>query len=115
MEKAPRQNQRRVVPRILVDLPVTLTWQGKDFPCQGRQLSEFGILLAPGHKELVSEGIQVKFNLDSPSRSLSLSGIVAYAIPNGIGIRFKDLSAQQQTVLNEYVQTRAAGTVNPVA
>jgi hypothetical protein len=63
---------------------------------------------------MVSEDIQVKFDLDSPGGSLSLSGIVAYAIHNAIGIRFKDLSADQQTVLREYVQTRAAGTLNPV-
>ena len=106
MEKAPRWNQRRRVPRISVELPVTLTWERKSFPCQARQLSEFGILVACEHKELVGKDIQIKLKLDSPHRSLSLSGIVAYAIDNGIGVRFKDLSAEQQPVLKDYVEAR---------
>ena len=106
MEKAPRWNQRRRVPRISVELPVTLTWERKSFPCQARQLSEFGILVACEHKELVGKEIQVKLKLDSPSRSLSLSGIVAYAIDTGIGVRFNDLSAEQQALLKDYVEAR---------
>jgi PilZ domain len=58
------------------------------------------------HKELVGKDIQVRLKLDSPSRSLSLSGIVAYAIDNEIGVRFKDLSAEQQPVLKDYVEAR---------
>ena len=111
MEKAPWQIQRRV-PRVLVNLPVTMIWKKKNFPCHARQLSEYGILLAPDHKELVREDIQVKFDLDSPSYSLTLSGIVAYAIDNGIGIRFKDMSTKQETALKEYVQARAADAMN---
>ena len=72
MEPAARANHRRRVPRISVDLPVTLTWKRKNFPCQARQLSEFGILLASEHKELVGQDIRLKLDLDSPSRSLSL-------------------------------------------
>jgi hypothetical protein len=106
MEIAPRWNERRRVPRITVELPVTLTWERKSFPCQARQLSEFGILVACEHKELVGKDIQVRLKLDSPSRSLSLSGIVAYAIDNEIGVRFKDLSAEQQPVLKDYVEAR---------
>jgi hypothetical protein len=106
MDKAPRWNERRRVPRITVELAVTLTWERKSFPCQARQLSEFGILLACEHKELVGKDIQVRLKLDSPSRSLSLSGIVAYAIDNEIGVRFKDLSAEQQPVLKDYVEAR---------
>ena len=89
-----------------------MIWGKKNFPCHACQLSEYGILLVPEHKELVREDIQVTFDLDSPNHSLSLSGIVAYATDNGIGIRFKNMSTKQQTILKEYVQARAADTVN---
>ena len=111
METAPRRNQRRRVPRISVDLPVILTWERKNFPCQARQLSEFGILLASEHKELVGENVRVRLNLDSPTRSLPLSGIVAYAVDNGIGVRFEEVPAERQAVLKDYVQARGIGIV----
>lgn len=106
MEKAARWDQRRRVPRVSIELPVSLTWERKSFPCHARQLSEFGILVTCDHEELVGKDIQVKLKLDSPSRLLSLSGIVAYAIDNGIGVCFKDLSAEQQPVLKDYVDAR---------
>jgi len=92
-----------------VDLPVTLTWKRKNFPCQARQLSEFGILVASEHKELVGEDIQLRLELDSPSRSLSLSGIVVYAVDQGIGVRFEHISPEQQPVLKDYVEARGIG------
>ena len=113
MERALRRNQRRRVPRVPVDLPVTVTWKKKNFPCHARQLSEFGILLASDHKELVGEDIRLKLDLDAPNRSLSLAGIVVYAIEKGIGVRFEAVSPEDQPVLKSYVQARGIGVEKP--
>jgi hypothetical protein len=90
-----------------------MIWENKNFHCQARQLSEYGMLLVPEHKELIREDVQIKFELDSPHHSLSLSGIIAYAIDDGTGVRFKSMSTMQKTILREYVQARYADAANP--
>ncbi len=111
MEAALRKNQRRRVPRIPVDFPVTLTWGRKRIRCRAREFSEFGILLTPPQKELVGENIQLDLTLEPPSPALSLSGVVVYAVDKGIGVRFENVSPDQQAPLKNYVQARGIGIV----
>ncbi len=105
MEEGLSGPRRRRVPRVSVNFPVILTWDKKKIPCQACQISELGILLAPSQKELVGENVQLEFTTDSPSRFLSLSGIVIYAINSGIGIRFNAGPSEQQDLLRDYLQS----------
>ena len=112
-EKALRRNQRRRVPRISVDSPDILTWGRKQFRCQARQLSEFGIFVGSTHHELVGENVQVNVTLESSTPPLSLLGIVIYATDSGLGIRFEDVTPEHHASLKSYVQARGIGVVKP--
>ena len=98
------KKQTRRFTRASVSLPVTVASESTNFHCQGLQLSEFGILLGSEHKEAVGKVVQLKLELESLSRSLFLSGTVAYTIDKGFGIRFKGLSEEQRTVLKDYLK-----------
>ena len=110
MEKL-RHNQRRRVPRVIVDLAVTLIAGKKKFRSRVLQLSEFGILVASAHKDLIGQKIRVDLSLEPPHQSLSLSAVVVYTNNGGTGIRFEDESAAQHALLKSYVQARGIGIV----
>src|ERR1035437_3876133 len=101
--KAPaKPAERRRAPRIPVNFPVTVTWGRKQYRCQARELSEFGILLASTHKELAGD-VGVELGLNPGSTSVSLKGVVAYATDTGVAVRFKNISSEQRTVLKNYI------------
>ena len=55
MQETAKASERRRVPRISVDLPATVTWSRKRRPWRARELSEFGVFLAPKRKEPAKE------------------------------------------------------------
>jgi hypothetical protein len=69
------------------------------------------MLVASPEKELVGERVQVDLNLERPSPSVSLSGVVVYALDSGIGIRFEGVLPRHSACLKNYVQARRVGTV----
>jgi hypothetical protein len=113
MEKVLRRNQIRRVPRVSVDFPVVLTHGKKRFNFKAVQLSEFGVLVGPPRKELVGEDVGAELSLEPPSPSVSVSGVVFYAVDDGIGVRFESMSPAQQAILKEYVQVRGIGVAKP--
>ena len=112
-EKPLRRNQRRRVARVPVEFPVQVTWGKKQYQCQARQLSDFGILLTPPRKELVGENIGVRFALGKPKSAFNLSGVVVYAAESGCGIRFESNNPEQLTSLHNYVHSLGIGVVRP--
>ena len=109
MQKAPGRIEHRRIPRIWVNFQAVLIWKGKKIHCEARNLSEAGMLLATSHKELVGENIQLQLMLQPPSPSLLLNGAVIYVVPNGIGVRFKEVSPEQRPVLQSYLQAHGIG------
>ena len=109
MENAPWQSQTKRFPRVSVDFPVIVLFEEKRFRCQALQLSEFGIFLAPTYRDLVGKSVRIKLILESPIPSLFLSAIVAYATIDGLGIRFKKISLDQQLSLRSYVHASGIG------
>ena len=107
--KPPSQNENRRIPRIWVNFQVVLTCKEKKLHCEARNLSEAGMLIATSHKELVGEAVQVQLILQAPSPSLLLNGTAIYVVPGGIGIRFKDMTAEQRPVLQTYLQAHGIG------
>jgi hypothetical protein len=51
--------------------------------------------------------------LEPPNPPLRLSGVVAYATPDGLGIRFADVSPEQRLLLRDYVNVRGIGISRP--
>jgi len=112
MKEPEKRSERRRVPRIPVEFPVTLLQGRKHHKVKAIECSEFGILLTPALKELVGENVQVALSLEQKkSSSLSIPGVVAYASEIGIGIRFKNVPAEQQAILKEYVRAHGIGIV----
>jgi hypothetical protein len=107
--KPPGRNEHRRIPRIWVNFPAVLSWNGKKIHCEARNLSENGALLATSHKELVGENVQLQLLLQPPSPSLLLNGAVIYTVPSGIGVRFKDVSPEDRPVLQTYLQAHGIG------
>jgi PilZ domain-containing protein len=106
MKEPNRPAERRRSPRIAVQFPVTVSWGKKQYRWHAREFSEFGILLASTHKELVGEDVEVNLALESFDSAISLAGIVAYATDAGVAVRFKDISAEHRMVLRNYIESQ---------
>jgi hypothetical protein len=104
-ETADRPYDRRRAPRITVKFPVTIAWGKKKFSCHAEEFSEFGILVAPKHKELVGQEVELNLALDTPKETFAIKGIVAYATDAGLGVRFKDVTEEQQASLKDFLFT----------
>ena len=114
MKEYSRPSERRRVPRIPVDFPVTLTVGRKQYRGQACEFSEYGILLTSPNKELVGDEVQVALSLNPNEAPLSVTGMVVYATDSGIGIRFKNVPTEDQLTLRAYAHTRGIGIVeNP--
>lgn len=118
MKESSRSQEKRRVPRIPVDFPVAVTFGRKQFRWQARELSEYGILVASPNvaspnKELVGEDVQLALSWNPNEPPLSLLGVVVYSTDSGIGIRFKNVSPENQVTLRAYAQVRGIGISRP--
>ena len=101
MEHGPGGVERRRIPRIWVNFDVALISGKKKIHCHARQLSEVGILVATSHREIVGETVDLEMSINGGQ--MTTSGMVVYATPNGVGIRFKDLNAEQRQTLKVFL------------
>ncbi len=108
-EPKPRAERRRAT-RILVDFPAKLIWGRKQFQCKAREFSEFGILLTSKNKDLVGKDVELNLNWDSAGSPVALKGVVAYATDTGLGVRFKNTSSEERTVLRHYIHAHNTPT-----
>ena len=99
------------MPRIQVEFPVTVTWGRKQHKSQAKELSEYGILVAPSQKELVGQEVQLGLSLNPNEGPLTVQGIVVYGTDTSIGIRFKNVPADEQRILRAYAQAHGIGIV----
>ncbi len=126
MEETVKASERRRVPRISVDLPATVTWNRKRRSWRARELSEFGVFLAPKRKEpekekgakekatiKVREDVLVDLGLEPKTSPLPLAGIVISATAEGIAVRFKNLALEHHALLRNYVLARGIGIERP--
>ncbi len=104
MREPLRPSEKRRSPRIDVDFPVTLSWGKKEYRWRARQFSEFGILLASTHKELVGQDVDLILALDSYDTDVALSGIVVYSTDAGVAVRFKNLTTDQRATLRAFIE-----------
>ena len=126
MEETAKTSERRRVPRISVDLPATVTWSRKRRPWRARELSEFGVYLAPKRKEPAKEKgakekgtikerdeVLVDLALEPKTPPLPLAGVVISATADGIAVRFKNLALEHHALLRNYVMARGIGIEKP--
>ncbi len=136
MQETAKASERRRVPRISVDLPATVTWSRKRRPWRARELSEFGVFLAPKRKEPAKEKgtkeqgtkekgakeeatikereeVLVDLGLEPKTSPLSLAGVVISATADGIAVRFKNLALEHHALLRNYVLARGIGIEKP--
>ena len=109
MKEPDKQQEKRRVPRVHVNFPVVVNWGRKQFRWLAREFSEYGILLNGSNKELVGEELKLELNLDPNHPPVSVDGIVAYSTATGVGVRFKNISPENQYSLKHYVQAKGIG------
>jgi hypothetical protein len=109
MAEAKSGAERRRVPRVSVDFPVTLTWRRKEHRLQAREFSEYGILVASDQKDLIGEEVQVGLALNAGESPISLDGTVVYGTDAAIGIRFKNVPSEDQQTLRAYAMAHGIG------
>src|SRR5512140_2188333 len=97
MEKASKPRIPRRVPRIDADFPVILNFDKKRSYCRARQLSDLGMLVTPSQNNIIGAIVRIDLLPELPNRKLCLSGIVAYSIDSGTGIRFTEIRSEQQS------------------
>jgi PilZ domain-containing protein len=107
MAETNRPYDRRRTPRISVRFPAMIACGKKKFNCQALEFSEFGVLLTSTHKELVGQDVEVGLTLETLQGVLPLKGIVAYSTDVGLGVRFKEITEEQQAALKDYVLSRS--------
>ncbi|HWP85714.1 MAG TPA: PilZ domain-containing protein [Terriglobia bacterium] len=109
MKETSKSPERRRAPRISVSFPVLVRWGQKQFKWLAREFSEYGILLAASNKDIVGEELKLELPLDSQTTPITVEGVVAYTTETGVGIRFKNVSPDDQFALKHYVATRGIG------
>ena len=121
MEQSAKTSERRRVPRISLDLPATVIWGRKRRTYRARELSEFGVFLAPKRKEAAiekewvrqKEAVVIDLVLETKDHPLALAGIVIASTGDGIAVRFKNLSLEHHALLRNYVLARGIGIEKP--
>jgi hypothetical protein len=113
MPEAKSGAERRRVPRVPVDFPVTLTWRRKEHRLQAREFSEYGILVAAAHKEMIGQDVQVGLALNAGESPLTVDGTVVYGTDTSIGIRFKNVPSSDQQTLRAYALAHGIGISRP--
>jgi hypothetical protein len=101
---------KRRVPRVPVDFPVVVNWGKKKFKWLAREFSEYGILLSTSEKEMVGKELKLELAIDPDGQPVSVEGVVAYETKTGgLGVRFKNVSPEDQFSLRHYVRSRGIG------
>ena len=113
MRESRRPSERRRVPRIQVEFPVTVALGRKQHKCQAEEFSEYGILVASASKELVGQEVQLGLSLNPSEGPLTVGGTVVYGTDTSIGIRFKNVPPEEKRILRAYAQAHGIGIVRP--
>lgn len=111
IKESGRPSDRRRVPRIQVEFPVTVSQGRKQQRCQAKELSEYGIMVATPAKELVGQEVQLGLTLNPNEGPLAVDGTVVYGTDTSIGIRFKNVPQEEQRILRAYAQAHGIGIV----
>ena len=106
-------SERRRVPRVAVTFPVTVVAGRKQHRSHAKQFSEYGVLVGSPIKELVGQDVQVGLLLNPGEKPVSVDGIVVYGTDTSIGIRFKNVPAEDRQTLRAYAQAHGIGISRP--
>ena len=113
MAGAKSGSERRRVPRVSVDFPITLLWRQKEHRLKAREFSEYGILVSASHKEMIGQEVQVGLALNPGESPISVDGTVVYGTDTSIGIRFKNVPSEDQQTLRAYANAHGIGINRP--
>lgn len=105
--------ERRRVPRVSVDFPITLKWRRKEHRLQAREFSEYGILVSAAHKEMIGQEVQIGLTLNPEESPLNVDGTVVYGTDTSIAIRFKNVPSDDQRTLRSYALAHGIGINRP--
>jgi hypothetical protein len=106
-------SERRRVPRIAVDFPVTLALGKKQYRFQACEFSEYGILVAAIHKELIGHEVKIGLLLNQGESAVLVDATVVYGTDTALGVRFKNVPAEDQQTLRAYAQAHGIGISRP--
>lgn len=99
--------ERRVAPRLEMDLPVTLRTKGKLIPAACLDISQGGICILTDYSEEIGEGVvEVIIDLTPNYRDISLRGRVLRAqraIGQKVAIQFTSPSSKGQQTLEKFL------------
>ena len=113
MAEAKSGAERRRVPRVPVDFPVTIVSGKQQHRLQAREFSEYGILVSASHKELIGQEVQVGLTLNPGESAISVNGTVVYGTDTSIGVRFKNVPSEDQQTLRAYALAHGIGINRP--
>jgi type IV pilus assembly protein PilZ len=116
-DSGPHGQERRLAPRVLVDLEVDYGNQDNFLFAYIKDISETGIFVRTDNPEDPGTRLNVRFTplVDQEEPPLELEGEVIWINPYrpgtsihpGMGIRFIDLTKEQRYRLTEFVKTFA--------
>lgn len=81
-----------------------LSFQNSSFKAHILDISTVGVFIETGELLPVGEKIKVTFLLPNHPKPLALTCIVAWIGQNGIGVKFKKLTAHQKNIINSFVE-----------
>lgn len=101
-------SEQRKVPRVAVDLKVSLHLGKQITHGQALQFSEYGMLVGPPEVGQVGQRYDLLFNLPGQRSAFRLRGIVVYSTGKGVGIRFESVPPEVTTTFRNYLTDLAA-------
>jgi hypothetical protein len=107
--------ERRKVLRREVSFDVAFAADGVKGHTQAKQLSEFGMLIAPlDHPRLLFEKhVQLHFALPGDKENYRVRGFCAYVTPIAAGVRFESIPDDLKQKLSVFVNEEGATPAGP--
>lgn len=75
----------------------------RDFKSYILDIGIGGVFIETDQQLPVGNDMLLKFSLPNHSKPFTLKGEVAWSSPRGFGVKFKDMSAQQEEILKRFV------------
>ncbi len=93
-------------PRKICLIPVKCTIEGRSFKSYIIDISKLGAFIESNDRFPVGQKILMAFKLPNDPEAFQLDGRIARSGPRGIGVKFYEISPDQEDVIRKFIDTQ---------
>jgi len=93
-------------PRKICLIPVKCTIEGRSFKSYIIDISKLGAFIESNDRFSVGQEFSMVFKLPNCHEAFQLDGRIARSGPRGIGVRFNDLSPDQEDAIHKFIDSK---------